>query len=298
MTTTLLEDLSLVLANPAQAASLEMYAAEDVKDAAAAIHAASAPAITGVENLTMQAVRAAVQLARAMRGRLLPNAGHGFTVQQGASLGHVMNCDFVIQPGPAQWAAEHPVAIAIANRVLHQLFVPPDLDSLLQLRAEVRDKGASAITDITQREVRRLAVVLPPHCAVEAISQWHKLAADLQTYIRTCVLHLPDLATSANTRGAAEVVTWMTGITGAVDFSTGQAQRCHAVTGCDCQIDIEPGGVIRIGDKASFHTPGLSIGLNAHVMRFDGIVLRLCDDPAASPPDPAVELLELIAEAL
>src|SRR5690606_21362661 len=46
--------------------------------------------------------------------------------------------------------------------------------------------------------------------------------------------------------------------------------------------------------EVSFVTPGLAVGLAAQVMRFDGIMLWLCDDPATAPPDPAADpLLQL-----
>jgi hypothetical protein len=300
MNNALLNDLSLVLAEPYELSSAQIHASVHgqpvelntaIERAAKMICDSSSPVITGIHMLTMQATRAAVDLARKMQGRVLQPETQSYSVQQTATLGHVMGCDFVIKPGPAQWAAEHPVAAAIAKRVLHSIFVPPDLDTLLGLRAKVRQKGAAAICDITHCQVNRLAVVLPPECPFELVSQWHKLAADLQTQIRACVLRLPDMATAGNMRGAAEVVLWLTGLNGQVDFGGSQIAT-------DLQIDASENGVIRVGNDIQFTTPGLAMGLHAHVMRFDGIVLRLCDDPEVGIPDPVVELFERIGKAI
>lgn len=300
MNASLFKDLSLVLAEPREVGSVKIQAYLNDKPvemdvaigrAAAMIRDSHAPAIAGLHRLTMQATRAAVGLASKMRGRIILPPAEQYAVQQSATLGYVMGCDFVIKPGPAQWAADHPVASAIAGRVLHSLFVPPELDSLLQLRAKVRALGAKAITNITQREVNRLAIVLPPDCKVEALSQWHKLAADLQTQIRTCVMKLPDLAALGNGRGAMEVVTWLTGSAGSTDFGDHHGP-------VDLDIDASVEGIIQVGDEVRFKTPGLALGLNAHVMRFDGIVLRLCEDLTHAIPDPAAALLGRIGDAL
>ena len=47
-----------------------------------------------------------------------------------------------------------------------------------------------------------------------------------------------------------------------------------------------------------FRTPGLALGLAAQVMRFDGIILWLCEDPATAPADPTVELLLSLANKI
>ncbi len=289
------DDLSLVLPDLRAVQSFEIaaYARGDelpvddaIEQAAAMIRRSKAPAVVGLGGLTIEAARAAASLPC----RFIADT-RTYTVQQSATLGHVLTCDFVIQPGPAAWAAEHPVAVAIAERVPYQIVIPPDLDSLLQLRA----KGAAGITEVTQRPVQRLAVVLPPDFRVEVISQWHKFAADLQTQIRTCVFVLPDLTRDGNVRGAVEAITWMTGKpprSGGFDLAidTGFVSGAHGGIRIGPQIDADA--------DLSFVIPGLAWGLHAHVMRCDGIVLPLFDDESKSQPDPCVGFLQRLAAAL
>jgi hypothetical protein len=140
------------------------------------------------------------------------------------------------------------------------------------------------------RPVSRLAVVLPPATRSEIISQWHKLAAEVQTDIRMCVLPLPDLATYMNTRGALEVIAHLTGAYG----TFGHRREPDVAIECGTRSGAPKRIVIGAADDTAdlcFAAPGLAMGLSAQVVRFDGIPMWLCDDPKAAPPDPAVELL-------
>lgn len=272
------------------------------------LQGAKHPAITGLNMITMEAARAAMSLAMRCDARVLPDATElALDVAQQATLAHVYASDYVIKPGPDRWAADHPVASAIARRVLHSMFVRPGLDGVLALREAIRAKGAAAITEAIPQTVRRVAVLLPPDTEAQVISQWHKLAADVQSELRVCVMTLPG-ATYGNGRGALEVVTWRSGFAGAVQFADGVASRCRTGdVGVDVAVEL---GALHAGDAArrivfgverddsaevSFVMPGLAMGLAAHVCRFDGQMLRLCNDMTVSPPDPVVAVLERMA---
>lgn len=317
MPDTLWQDLSLVLASRNEIANADVGAciASEPCDVDAAVAKArqliadaTCPAVTGLNHVTVEAQRQAVTLAAAHDARVLPDACETpLDIAQYATLGHVYNCDFIIKPGPGHWAAEHPVACAIAERVLHSMFIGETLDDVLQLRAAVRDRGAAALTDAIPQPVRRIAVVLPPGTDVAIVSQWHKLAADVQHELRLCVMTLP-APDAANARGAIEVVTWRTGFAAPVQFADGDATRClRGMAGVDLAIEIgasQPTNApqrIVIADApdasaaVNFTIPGLAIGLAAHVCRFDGQMLRLCDNLQTAPPDPAVALLQRLA---
>jgi hypothetical protein len=300
MTESLQQRLSLVLPSPEQAkdTTLRAFAAGEaiavdaaIERAAAMLRDSKAPAVTGAHRLSCQAVRQAVALMRQHDGAMridAPPIDH--PVMHTASLGHVTACDFIIKPGPGDWAATHPVAAYVAQHVLHSLFVPPGLDELLALRQRVRERGGKAITDITMRPAKRLAVLLPPETRSEIISQWHKLAAELQTGIRTCVMALPDIDRYYNTRGALEVIAHLTGAYGGF----GHRRVPDLAIDCGERSNAPQRIVIGTADETAdlcFVTPGLAMGLAAQVVRFDGIPLWLCDDPVAAPPDPAAELL-------
>jgi hypothetical protein len=300
MTESLRQRLSLVLPSPCDAkdtpvralAGGDEIALDDaVARAATMLRDSEAPAVVAAHRLSCQAVRQAVLLMQQRGGAMrvdAPPIDH--PVMHTASLGHVTACDFIIKPGPADWAVQHPVAAYIAEHVLHSLFVPAGLDALLALRKRVRERGAKAIADITMRPVKRLAVVLPPGTRSEIISQWHKLAAELQPEIRTCVMPLPDMDRCYNSRGALEVIAHLTGAYGRFGHrhEPDVAIECGRRSGAAKRIVI--GGADDTADLC-FVTPGLAMGLGAQVVRFDGIPMWLCDDPAAAPPDPAAELL-------
>jgi hypothetical protein len=145
----------------------------------------------------------------------------------------------------------------------------------------------------------------------------------LQKLLRVSVVTLPDLTIAGNIRGAIEVITWQTGLscaTGGIDFGDGAPRPCGGAVrliesgAVDVMIDtgLRPVDaamrakvkhVVRIGDsldesaEVCFVTPGLRAGLKARVMRFDGVVLWLCDEPASAPVDPVVELLKAVSRA-
>ena len=163
-----------------------------------------------------------------------------------------------------------------------------------------------------------MAVVLGPQVGPRVLSQWNKFAATVQQQVRMFVLQLP-VESAANARAVREVVTWQTGVlpNPCVDFSTGSPRAIshaikrdsydlliHAGPAEDGDADDQPVNRIRFDTQfdneaqVSFCTPGLAIGLAAQVMRFDGIILWLCEDPATAAADPTVQLLSALTEKI
>ena len=310
-------------------AGREVSVEEAVSRAVELVKASIAPAIVGLNGLTLEAAREAVALAEKWRARLLPLPGGDvatgrMSVMQVATLGHAYSADLRVAFREEGARQANPVEEAIASRVPNTLFVKgDDLDALLRLRMAARANGASVITSMTALPVKKVVVVLPAGVDERVESQWHALAADLQKELRVSVIAAPDVATpraAGNSRGVLEVITWQTGLscaTGGVDFADGAPRPCaDAVTllsrgAVDVVMDaglqlLELPLIssvkhrIRIGDaldaKADvcFVSPGLSVGLRARVMRFDGVTLWLCDDPtpgAGAVEDPVVRLL-------
>ncbi len=331
------QDLSLVLplvqrakgtAISAYLAGREVSVDEAVARAGDLIKVSVAPAIVGLSGLTIEAVREAVALSERLRARLLPlPAGDPIawrmSVMQTATLGHACAVDLRVAFRDEVEGTHNPINEAIASRVPNTLFVQGnDLDALLKLRMLVREQGASAITSMTALPVKRVVVALPASVDVRIASQWHLLAAQLQSELRVSVITLSEMGklhAAGNRRGVLEVITWQTGLscaTGGVDFADRAPRPCaDAATllsrgGLDVVVDtgllpVETSLLssvkhrIRIGDAVDatadvcFVTPGLRVGLRARVMRFDGVILWLCDDPSpqgGAMDDPVVGL--------
>jgi hypothetical protein len=269
------------------------------------IDACRAPGIVGLNSLTIEAIREAIALAEAMRGKLLPEGtadpvASRQPVAQTATLGHVFASQMIVWVGCN--GGDGPIANAIAERQLLGGFVQADLASVLRFREELRKPDATGLLGAH----KRVTVVLSHDADPRVVSQWHKLAAGMQKRVRVPVFQLPR-PDAANARGVIETVTWQTGVSpafGGVDFAEGP-RACSA--GASLDLVITAGAVdvdrITIGppehrDAIAFTTPGLCTGLAARVMRCDGIVLWLCDDPATASADPAVELLRLLREKI
>lgn len=332
------QDLSLVLPYvervkstgiAAYLAGREVSVEEAILRAAELVKSSIAPAIVGLNGLTIEAAREAVALAEKWRARLLPLPTDDVTatrmsVMQLATLGHAYSADLRVAYRPASAGQVNPVEEAIASRVPNTLFMQgDDLDLLLRVRMEVRARGAVAITSLTALPVKKVVVVLPAGVDERVESQWHALAAELQKELRVSVITPPDVATpraAGNMRGVIEVITWQTGLscaTGGVDFADGAPRPCaDAATllsrgAVDVVVDAGLQSLelplissvkhrIRIGDSLDanadvcFVSPGLRVGLRARVMRFDGVILWLCEDPSpggGAVEDPVVELL-------
>lgn len=266
---------------------------EALAQAAWLVAHSAAPAIVGLHRMSIEALREAVALAEHIRGRLLLRPGDAqpiasrLPVVQTATLGHVFASDLIVWVGRDMYSEDHPVAQAVAGRRLLASFVDASVDTVLALRERFE----------VDPEHKRIAAVLPPGCDVRVVSQWHKLAAQVQDRVRLCVFSMPAMD-AANARGAHEVVTWQTGVSpaaaGGVDFADGAPRACsHGPA--DLTIDARDG--LTIG-PVHFGTPGLVLGLAARVMRCDGVVLWLCDDPRKAPADPMVKLLGRLRQLL
>ena len=279
--------------------------------AAALIDASTTPVICGLSMLTIEAVRQAASLSRKMAGRLAPwPTSRTFGRQQAptysATLGHVFACDLVLAVGSTPGTTDHPIAAAIAQRVRQCVRVGTELDDVSNVQAQLRARGAAAWAEVARGPVRRVAVLLPPDSEPAVVRTWHELAAECQQQVRMCVFVLPDLAIVGNQRGALEVIAWQSGGLPTASGGTSGGDIAAAdllIEAGLAEVDLDRrDGARRIcigsrGDDAaelSFVTPGPAPGLAARVMRCDGIVLWLCDDPATAPPDPCVDLLERI----
>ncbi len=306
------------------------------------LRGSTAPAIVGLNGLSLEGVREALELAERWRAKLLPMpmpdpVAARMTVLQTATLGHALAADLkvVVRPqvkdSPATGQEPSMVTLAdridqaITARVPNTLFVSGDLDTILALRQAARGKGeraAELFTDATALPVKRVIVLLPNDVDIRVAGEWHKLAAQVQRQIRVAVLSLPH-PQAANLRGALEVITWQTGLscaTGGVDLADGAPKPCAGATNllprsaCDVVIDagwspmptawrrnvrhyIRISAAIDADADVCFVTPGLALGVAARVMRFDGVILWLCDDPTPGVAlhDPAVDLLRRLA---
>jgi formylmethanofuran dehydrogenase subunit B len=157
----------------------------------------------------------------------------------------------------------------------------------------------------------------------ELVDQWQMLAAQQR---RHCRFGVALLGTSGLARTATEALTWLTGYPGPLDFThhkpryrpgIGEAQSLLDRNAFDAIMWIgldprrpsdsypRPRAVvpeIQIGSPASsahvaFQVPGLNPRIDAHVVREDGVLLRL---PGANQavPDPTTRLLNQILAAL
>ena len=264
--------------------------------AAALIDAAESPVICGLTMLTIEAARQAVSLANIAGAKLAIWPKPADAPKHTATLGHVLACDLVIGPS----AQTHPIAAAVAQKVLDDVFMTMTPGSLDDLHDRISANGQP----IAGRPVKRLAVLLPPDRQPQLTQRWDELAAKCQKQLRLCLFLLPRMTTAGNQRGVTELIAWQTGglpPSGAQDIAG--ADLLVELGLADVQM-TRPSGSKRICIGAqpdesadlSFTTPGLSPGLAARVMRCDGIVLWLCDAPATAPPDPCVDLLCRIAE--
>ena len=296
-------DLSLVLPDlrVAESISVEAFAKgrpipldDAIARAGELIDSSSHPVLCGLTMLTIEAVRQAAALAQTTGVRMVvwpaPTTFGGRNApRRTATLGHVFDCDLVIGPDIGDVAATHPIVAAVAARTRHEAFATADVETVSDVHERIRAAGS----------VKRLAVLLPPDCDIEAIRRWDELAAARQHQVRICVFLLPDMRTAGNQRGATEALAWQTGRVPADGVRTIAAADVLVEAGLADVGLARPAGAQRIcigrdrdeSADVSFVTPGLALGLAARVMRCDGVVLWLCDDPATAPPDPCVDLL-------
>ncbi len=302
----LLRDLRLVLppAMLGAAAPRPVPTDEALRAAARAIRASRAPAFVGLHRLTLESLRMVAALAERTRGRLLPCPSviaPPTAVTHTATLGHVFACDLIVWVARDSYSEAHPVAQAIAQRRLLACFVDATVPTVQRLRAAFR--ATPSVEPFAGRH--RVAVALPPRCPAAVVSQWHQFAGEAQHDLRLCVLTLPE-EEACNARGVEELLTWQFGVSpsqrGGIDLAQGP-RRCptfeelNDAGALDLIVavhDLElPSTSARV---LELHAPPPTPGTAARVMRCDGVVLWLCDDPAAAPPDPTARALGRLLE--
>lgn len=318
-------DLSLVITDLDIAHDATITASVDGKTAsvdraiahaAGMLHAAAAPALIGVEWMTVEAALQAVELTEAMGGLMLPAGpvdptGLRRTVTHSLTLDAACTCDMVVWVGGG--ARRGPIADVIGQGNSESRSVEDGLDAVLALRSKLAEAKTVDDTAAVIVGAKRVAIVLAPDVDARVAGQWHKLADDLQLRVRMGVVGLPDPMLGPNRRGAHEAVCWQSGAAlsaGGIDWAEGAAKTNGSDStvlhrgGVDVVIDAAglathvPARRIAIGRaddshaEVCFRTPGLAFALAARVMRFDGAMLWLCEDPATAPPDPTVELLQ------
>jgi hypothetical protein len=322
-TSPLERDLSLVIeptwiapgaAVDARVAGRSVSIDEAIAHAGALLRGARSPAIIGLHSLSIEGVRAAVALGRRIGAKLLPwpatNAEPATRlVTQTGSLGHAFASDMILWVGCR--GTDTPITRAVVSNQLLSAFLPAELETVLNLRRLLARTSETSPFGTAKKIIAVLAADADPR----VVSQWHKLANQAQRRHRIAVLQLP-AGGACNARGAAEAITWLTGVAptrGGVDVGVhppagcADAQTLLAADAIDVAIDLRCDAApplfsphvkrITIGvspdDSAavSFAAPALALGVAARVMRFDGVVLWLCDDPANATPDLTAQLL-------
>jgi formylmethanofuran dehydrogenase subunit B len=208
---------------------------------------------------------------------------------------------------------------AIADHVL-RFPDTEDLSVLRNLRFHVEKQGPlqGPAAALAQRlfAAQRCHIFLGKETATEEVvtDQCHLLAAHLLKKVR---ISISPLAESVHVRGVTEALTWLTSFPGPVSFALGEPQYRPGVWEAErllthglvdvalCLGPCPAGKCVRIcmdrqehpEAEIAFHVPGLSPLLDAHVMRPDGIMLRLAGIEVAAP-DPVVGLLQQLQWAV
>jgi hypothetical protein len=285
-----------------------------IHDIATRLRAAVAPAIAGLDGLTLDAIDAAVRLAQKHVALLLPHPAVApeparQRVSQHGSLEAACDAELIVWVGCNGETSD--ITRAIATRQLRAAFVQADVATVLKLRAvHTADPKADPIGTF-----KRVAVVLAHDVEPRVVSQWHRLAADLQTTVRVSVLQLPDPA-FAHRRAVEEVTTWLTGASpaarGGVMFVDGKASPCPPLdsllrTGAidfvlwlgeagSMPSALPPFAAITTGPAKNAATgielPALSDTQRGTVMRFDGVTTPLHGDA----PDAMAAVLRQLLE--
>lgn len=297
-----------------------------IKKAVERLAGSVAPAIVGLGGLSIEAAEQAVTLAEQLRGRLLPHPAMDPVqtrqrVSFHAGLADALHADLrvVANESPDSKDALASLTLAVDERVPNALFMAVnDLDAVLRLRQALANDGVVAIRKLTSLPVNHVIVMLPPSVDARVVSQWHLLAANLQTSLRMSVIITPH-ADTGNLRGVIELIAVRTGQNawaGGLDFATGEALSCPGFeahmerNGCDvtmdagfnpnpCRATIRISADIADAERSEiWFRGGVTRGIAARVLRFDGSMLWLCDEPSTAPVDPTVELLKRIGVAL
>jgi formylmethanofuran dehydrogenase subunit B len=304
--------------------------------AAELLRSAGSPAVIGLTGLTVEALREAVPLAETLRGLLAPwppdptrNWGHAApdiartwgAIADAAELAVFWGAD------PDQTHPRLRERLRLTDERTLVLPGEPDVATAVALRMHF-EKAGPPVAALSSRlaAVRSAHIFLTRAAGADAVlvGQLQLLAARLLPVCRLSVGVLPD---SVNARGATEVLTWQTGFPGPTGFAGGAPQYrpgvweadriladglADAVVTADLDADTLPAEarsrlartrriVISPREDPSadvcFVIPGLDPRLDAHVVRPDGIMLRLA---GAGPgfPDPAAEVLADLRRAL
>lgn len=296
---------------------------------------ATAPAFVFPQTLTIEACREAIALMELVRGYIMLGDEPAWInpVSQRCTLGHALSCDTAIWLG--DHAAVPPELIwRLKARIPHHFAMSDTLEAVLDLRQRCVNISFPSDLPAPLDQPQSVVVLIPPSCDPRVISQWDRLTNDLQPLVRIAVMPLPDLTRSLNFRGALETITWQTGIacsTGCVDFTQGfpqlgpsldtllQRVAIDALITAECDhltLPKEGWRVRRLGTRSRprrypglFVTvkgkpnesvgvpiPGIVPGLRAHVMRFDGVTLRLWNDRTPAFPDRAQLILQSLRQ--
>ncbi len=257
----------------------------DTKAFVTALTNCRAPAIVGLTDWSIEHVGMAIDLARKIRGKLIPyalnptpsnttaNQDWRRPVSMQDSLDQVANCELIIWVGCD--GNRNSITQWIVARQLRAAFVKPDLDSVLNYRRTFGNQpDAEPLGQYT-----RIAVVLDASVESHVASQWHHFAAERQNNARIAVLTLPD-DHAANTRGMHEIMAWRLGATGPTDFADGSPKPC-----ADLHTLLDIGAIDfmvfagccsdHISHAITRNIPILTLPPSriGHVMRFDGIML-------------------------
>jgi hypothetical protein len=329
----LLTGLPRAGAAPTQASITDLAA--DRTDAVAFIRkrllAARAPVLAGVEDLTLEAAQAALDLATRLQARVVSRRPTGLrfppAIAFHAISGWIARCDALAWCGFDRQDGGVAAALVPWLRALREgpgrlhLQLTGDLAHTSALRsfdsphAALRELGPPASTD----RLTRLGVLLSPRIADERVSRvWHELAGRWQNSVRVAVAQLPT-TDSLWARTASEVALWRTGLSldhGGIDFADGVALRCpdlHTLLArgaADLVLALTAGAARQAVDAglptlalapqpvrgalAFVATRGLCRGIQARAITWDGEMVRLADDGAGAA-DELPELLRSLA---
>jgi formylmethanofuran dehydrogenase subunit B len=304
-----------------------------VQDAIAAtiqiLREAAMPAIIGMSESSLEAIRAAIALAEVLHGMIVPwPADPTRTWGQNApdlsrSWAEIRACDLIVFWGVDPMQVQPRLVERLGGegkQILKITEVDSDLFFVRSLRLHLEEKEpASGTVQFIVQELtasRRCHVFLNRQTALDEVivDEWQLLAAHLVNKLR---LSISPIAESVHVRGVTEMLTWLTGSPGPISFASGMpiyrpgvwdTERLFSAEMIDTALCLGPcpeGNVPRLwidrqehpGAEVCFVVPGLSPLLDAHVMRPDGIMLRLAGTQDA-PPDPAALLLARLQEAV
>lgn len=326
--------------------------AVQIEHAARLLCSAQSLAIVGMTACSVETVRAAVALARVCQGWLIP-----WPADPTLTWGYVAP-DLARTWGRVATHADLVVLLdvdpdAMMPRFRERFLSRPDgrtrrivriVDDSLVRNTDVNDdmvvwprkerfrrasevraalRGAGEFSEVAGlvnalRDARCVQVFVGPAAAADPISvePWHWLAAEQRNERNMAIGYL---GTTVNGRGATEVLTWLTGYPGPVEWHE-KVSRFHPHPHLELAAMLEAGAfdvVVWLGQDrtelnlpeprnaaqlviapraglATIHlpVPELSADTDAHVIRGDGVMLRLSGSNPNAGPDPAAEMLK------